>query len=263
MRTRYPNYEVLVLDNESSEPVTRQFLTQADSDPRFRWMPCAGVFNWAHLNNVGTASTDGEVLLLLNNDTVVINEDWLDELVSQVLRPEVGVIGAKLIYPDERVQHAGIEVDPAGVATHTWRGASRGEPGYLDQLRIVRTVPAVTGACMAIRRSTFDELGGLDETLRVAWNDVDLCLRAKKAGYRVLWTPYAELYHHEGATRTFDTSPQDYARALREQGQVRSAYGDLLATIGLQSPNLVTDRGRPYLSTSILALNKGSALSES
>ncbi len=248
-RTRYPNFEVLVLDNGSSEPGTREFLAQAGSDPRFRSMACAGVFNWARINNLGAAATDGEVLLLLNNDTAVIHDDWLDELVSQVLRPEVGIVGAKLIYPDDHVQHAGIEIDPAGNASHTWRGAPRHDPGYLDQLRIVRTVSAVTGACMALRRSTFDELGGLDETLRVAWNDVDLCLRARRAGYRVLWTPYAELYHHEGATRTFDTSPQDYARALREQGQVRSDYGDLLTTAGLQSPNLTTDRSRPYLST--------------
>ncbi|KAB1070552.1 glycosyltransferase [Methylobacterium planeticum] len=252
-RTRYPAFEVLVIDNESSEPETHAFLARAASDPRLRSASCAGVFNWARSNNVGAAQTDGDVLLLLNNDTVVINDDWLDELVSQAWRPEVGVVGAKLSYPDDRVQHAGIEIDPDGEARHGWRGTPRRDPGYLDQLRIVRAVSAVTGACMAFRRTTFDELGGLDETLRVAWNDVDFCLRARAAGYRVLWTPYAELYHHEGATRTFDTSPQDDARFNREKERVRDACGGKLPDLGFQSPNLVSHHDQPYLSTRVLA----------
>ncbi|WP_238298313.1 glycosyltransferase, partial [Methylobacterium soli] len=202
-RTRYPDFEVLVVDNESSEPRTRAFLAQAAADPRLRTLPCAGIFNWARSNNAGAAQTDGAVLVLLNNDTVVINEDWLDELVSQALRCEVGVVGAKLYYPDGRVQHAGIEIDRAGEARHVWRGAPRQDPGYLDQLRIVRNVSAVTGACMAFRRTTFEDLGGFDETLRVTWSDVDFCIRARTAGYRVIWTPHAELYHREGATRSF------------------------------------------------------------
>ncbi|AWN43753.1 hypothetical protein DK389_28600 [Methylobacterium durans] len=252
-QTRYPHFEVLVVDNESSEPETHAFLTHAASDPRVRPIRCKGVFNWALSNNVGATDTDGEVLIFLNNDTVVINDDWLDELISQALRPEIGIVGAKLYYPDNRVQHAGIVVDRDGNALHGWRYALREDPGYLDQLSIVRSVSAVTGACMAIRRDVFRKLGGFDETLRVAWNDVDLCLRSWAAGYRVIWTPHAELYHHEGGTRSFDSSPQDEARAVRETDQVRNTHRALLPALNFQSPNLLCDRDQPYLSTRVLA----------
>ncbi|TXN22706.1 glycosyltransferase [Methylobacterium sp. WL9] len=252
-RTHYSRFEVLVVDNESSDPEMRSLLASAASDPRFRSVACPGVFNWAKINNFGAASTDGDVLVLLNNDTAVIDADWLYELVSQALRPDVGVVGAKLFYPDDRVQHAGIEMASDGTSRHVWTGAPRCEPGYLDQLRIVRTVSAVTGACMAFRRSLFNELGGLDESLRVAWSDVEFCLRTRDKGYRTVWTPHAELYHHEGATRAFDASPQDNIRFHRERDQVRDRYRDALPQFGFQSPNLLSNREQPFLSTRLLA----------
>ncbi|WP_082487642.1 glycosyltransferase [Methylobacterium sp. Leaf89] len=251
-RTQYPNFEVLVVDNESCEPASHSFLREAASDSRFRSISCGGVFNWARSNNVGADQTDGEILIFLNNDTVIINKDWLDELVSQSLRPEVGVSGAKLYFPDDKVQHAGIEVRPDGAARHVWRGALREDFGYLDQLRIVRNVSAVTGACMALRRSVFRELSGFNEKLRVAWNDIDFCIRAIKNGYRIIWTPHSELYHYEGATRAFDQSPQDEARHVSEREHVLREHRSILSDIGFQNPNIITDRDLPYLSTSAL-----------
>ncbi|GEP03909.1 glycosyltransferase [Methylobacterium oxalidis] len=251
--TRYPDFEILVLDNESAGPETQAYLAERAADPRFRSVSCAGIFNWARLNNLGVARSEGAILVLLNNDTAVLEPHWLDELVSHALRPEVGVVGAKLLYPDGRVQHAGIEFDASGEARHVWRYASRNASGYLDQIEIVRNVSAVTGACMAFRRSVFEALGGIDETLRVAWSDVDFCLRAREAGLRVLWTPHAGLLHHEGATRLFDASPQDAERFAREADCTRAQRRGSFAGFAYQSPHLVTHEDEPRLATRPLA----------
>ncbi|WP_132254320.1 glycosyltransferase [Methylobacterium segetis] len=251
--TRYPRFEILVIDNGSSCRETLAYLADRAADPRFRVLPCGGIFNWARLNNLGVARSDGAILVLLNNDTVVLEAGWLEELVALALRPEIGVVGAKLSYPDDRVQHAGIEIGADGEARHVWRHAPRTAAGYSDQLRIVRNVSAVTGACMAFRREVFDALGGFDETLRVTWNDVDFCLRAREAGLRVLWTPHAELHHHEGATRPVDASPQDARRFAREAEQARANRMHHLAELGYQSPNLLIDGGQPSLATRPLA----------
>jgi GT2 family glycosyltransferase len=196
-RTDYPRLEVIVLDNDSHEERTKQVFAKYP----VRVLPCPGEFNWAAMNNAGAQAATGEVLLFLNNDTDVIDSRWLRELAGHAVRPEVGAVGAKLLFADSTVQHAGIWLGPGGRLRHFLRLSKRDDPGYLGQLSITRNLSAVTGACMAVRRELFLELGGFDETYPVSYNDLDFCLRLRQRGYRVVWTPHAELFHLESASR--------------------------------------------------------------
>jgi GT2 family glycosyltransferase len=214
----------LVIDNDSNEQTARALFDQlTKEDRRVQVLSCPGEFNYSALNNFGARAAKGEILVLLNNDIVVIAPDWLRELVSQAIRPDVGIVGAKLIYANEKIQHAGVVL--AGsyeFAVHAYRCYDRSDPGYFGQLALTRTVSAVTGACMAIRRNVFFEVGGLDEVnLPVSYNDVDLCLRTADFGYRVLWTPFAELFHLESSSRGKDDTPAKQQLALREFTHMR------------------------------------------
>ena len=164
------------------------------------------------------------------------------------------MVGAKLLYPDRTVQHAGVGLLPGATSTHLWRHADGVAPGYEDQLRIVRSVATVTGACVAIRRAVFEEVGGLEQDrLKVTWSDTDLCLRVRAAGYRVIWTPHALLYHHELATRGADDQPDNKPRFLREQAYFRAYWGELASADPFASPYLLASDAVPLLSTRFLA----------
>jgi GT2 family glycosyltransferase len=242
-RTDYPNLELLVVDNGSIEPATHTvFENLTREDNRARILRHPGPFNYSALNNAAAREANGEILILLNNDVSVIGSGWMRELVSHALRPDVGIVGAKLLYANEKVQHAGIVMGPEGHLTHLYRTAAKNDPGYFGQLALPRTLSAVTGACAAIRRSVFFEVGGFDEVnLRVAYSDVDLCLRLGDYGYRVVWTPFAELFHLESATR----GPDDEDLAKRERSQrelqhVRRTWGSLLESADpFHNPNLL------------------------
>ena len=241
-RTDYTNLELLIVDNGSIEPAThRLFGRLTEEDSRVRVLCRPGPFNYSALNNSAAREASGEILLLLNNDVDVIESGWLRELVSHALRPDVGIVGAKLLYADERVQHAGMVLGPEGYATHLYRFASKNEPGYCGQLALPRTLSAVTGACVAIRRAVFFEVGGLDEVnLPVTFNDVDLCLKLGDHGYRVVWTPFAELFHLECASRGPDDSPAGQRRFQREWRHVRRVWGALLETADpYHNPNVL------------------------
>jgi O-antigen biosynthesis protein len=242
-RTDYSNLELLIVDNGSVEPATQTLFYQlAREDNRVRILRYPGSFNYSALNNSAAREANGEILLLLNNDIDVIEPGWLRELVSQALRPDVGIVGAKLLFPDERVQHAGIVLGPEGHVVHLHRFAGKNDPGYCGQLALPRTLLAVTGACVAIRRAVFFEVGGLDEVnLPVAFNDVDLCLRLGDHGYRVVWTPFAELFHLESASRGLDSDdPAKRERADREWCHMCKTRGSLLETGDpFQNPNLL------------------------
>ena len=242
-RTDYPNLELLIVDNGSIEPVTHTLFDQfALEDSRVRILRHPGPFNYSALNNAAAREANGEILLLLNNDIEVIEAGWLRELVSHALRPDVGIVGAKLLYADERVQHAGVVLGPEGHAAHLYRLATRNDPGYFGQLALTRTLSAVTGACAAIRRAVFFEVGGLDEVnLPVAYNDVDLCLRLGDYGYRVVWTPFAELFHLESASRGLDIEdPAKRERSQREWQHIRKTWGSLLESADpFHNPNLL------------------------
>lgn len=206
-------------------------------------------FNYSAINNAAVRHASGEVLAFLNNDLEVINNDWLDEMVSQAMRPEIGAVGAMLYYPDDTVQHAGIVLGIGGqpgtpsVAGHAFKCAPRGSEGQRNRLRLVQNYSAVTAACMVVRRSVFEQVGGFNEAeLAIAFNDVDFCLRVRAAGYRNLWTPFAELYHHESASRGLEDTPEKQARFAREVAYMRAQWGPLLDDDPAYNSNLTAER---------------------
>jgi glycosyltransferase involved in cell wall biosynthesis len=242
-RTDYMNLEVLVVDNGSVEPATLALLDRlVGADKRVRVLHYPGPFNYSALNNAAVREAKGEILLLLNNDIDVIEAGWLRELVSHAIRPDVGIVGAKLLYANQQVQHGGIVLGPHGHAAHVHRLADRNDPGYFGQLSLTRTLSAVTAACSAIRRAVFFEVGEFDEiNLPISFNDVDLCLRLGDYGYRVVWTPFAELFHLESASRgKEDANPATRERFLREWAYLRKTWDSLLESGDpFHNPNLL------------------------
>tara|TARA_R110001583_G_scaffold166104_3_gene318861 strand:+ start:9782 stop:12067 length:2286 start_codon:yes stop_codon:yes gene_type:complete len=238
-KTTYTNFEILVLDNQSRCPQTLDYLEQIARDSRVSVHRWDQPFNYSSINNFGATLAKGAVLGLLNNDVEVINADWLDEMVSQACRDQIGCVGAMLYYPNETVQHAGVILGIGGVAGHGHKYFSRNEHGYFSRLKLVQNLSAVTGACLVVRKDVFDQVGGLDEeNLAVAFNDVDLCLKVREAGYRNLWTPYAELYHHESVSRGADDTQKKRNRARREAEYMRQRWGASLDTDPAYNPNL-------------------------
>lgn len=228
-RTRYPALEVLIADNGSTEPDALKLLGEVKADPRVRVLSLPGPFNFAHITNSAVSEARGDVLLLLNNDIEVINEDWLREMVSHAVRPDVGAVGARLLYPNGRLQHGGIVLGVGGVAGHLLVGTHRDDYGPFGVLGLLRSVSAVTAACLALRRDVWKQVGGMDEVnLSVAFNDVDLCLKIRKLGLRVVCTPFAELYHHESASRGYDTTSEKFLRFRKETEFMLQKWGDVL-----------------------------------
>ena len=201
--TAYNNYEIILVDSGSEEYLTQKYYAEIQNDPAIlivEYEP-GGAFNFNTALNTGARHARGEILLFLNNDTEVIHHDWLDEIVRWANRPEIGVVGAKLLYPDGTIQHAGIVVGLEGHASHVFSGMQEGSSGPYGSVEWYRNYSAVTGACMALRRDVFDQIGGFSEEYRLVFSDVEICLRAIKAGYRNVYTPYAKLIHHEGKSR--------------------------------------------------------------
>jgi GT2 family glycosyltransferase len=193
--------ELLLVDNGSVEPETLSLVDRLASDPDVTVMHDARPFNWAALNNAAVARARGDVLLFLNNDIEAGIAGWLEALTAQALRPDVAAVGARLLYPDRRVQHAGVVIGMGGAAGHVLAGLPEDQAGYLGMAVLTRECSAVTGACLCTRRSVFDELGGFDEELGLDMNDIDYCLRARARGRRVIYEPLAELIHHESPSR--------------------------------------------------------------
>ena len=238
-KTRYPNMEIIIVDNESSEPATLDYLLTLQTDSRFRILRIEGQFNYAALNNQAVEKAEGEFICLINNDVEVIDPGWLEEMIRLAVRPGVGAVGAKLYYQDNTIQHAGVVLGMIDVAAHNDHHAAQSDAGHSDRLEHVRNVSAVTAACMVVPKSLFVEVGGLDEVnLKVAYNDVDLCLRLRRAGYNILWTPYAELYHLESASRGYDDQPQHLDRALQEAAYMKKHWSRALSADPFYSPNL-------------------------
>lgn len=237
-RTDYKPLEIVIVDNGSSEPDALEFLENIQSNNNVRVVKDSGPFNFSRLINNGVANSSGEVCVLLNNDTDVINPGWLDEMVSHAIRPEVGAVGAKLYYPDNTIQHGGVILGIGGVADHIHRNAKRDFPGYYYRLQLTHNLSCVTAACMAVRREIFDEIGGLNEKdLAVAYNDVDFCIRIRQAGYKIIWTPHAELYHHESKSRGYDTDSKKLKRFNNEISFMRKEWGFILDNDPFYNPN--------------------------
>lgn len=239
-RTDYPNLELLILDNQSTCTATLDYMRDVSNrDARVRVLRWNEPFNYSAINNYGALYARGEILGLVNNDIEPINSDWLDEMVRQACRPEIGCVGAKLYYPNDTIQHAGVILGIGGVAGHAHKYFARGAHGYFTRLHLTHNLSAVTGACLLVRKSVFEEVGGLNEEhLAIAFNDVDLCLKVREVGYRNLWTPYAELYHHESVSRGADDNSAKRARANAEAQYMRDTWGRALDTDPAYNPNL-------------------------
>ena len=217
-RTDYPHYEIVVIDNGSDEEKVFDYYRGLEGrlGERFRWVKYDHPFNYAAMINLGAAAARGAYHLHLNNDVVVTQPDWLMNLLRLVQRPDVGVVGARLLFPDGRLQHAGLVLGLAGLpAEHAYIGLSPDHPGHFGQLQLVRACSAVTGACLMMRGEVFDAVQGMDAGLARNFNDVDLCLRVREAGWRVLWTPYATLIHEVSSSRRRE-SIETQAADLRE-----------------------------------------------
>jgi len=218
-QTRYPNLEIVIADNDSREPATHAFLEEISADPRVRVVTWPHPFNYSAINNFAVTQARGEHLLFLNNDTEVLEPRWLETLLAHSQRPEVGVVGAKLLYGDDTVQHSGVIVGIGGVAGHAHLFLAADEPGYFSRAQLAQNLSAVTFACAMTRRDVFERVGGLNEKeLRIAFNDVDFCLRVREAGYLIVYAPDAVLHHYESKSRGYEDTAE---KQLRFAGEIR------------------------------------------
>ena len=216
-KTTYPDYEIIIIENNSTEKETFAYYEELKKDGRIRVVSREGAFNYSAVNNLGAREAKGEMILLLNNDTEVISPDWIQEMLMYAQRQDVGAVGAKLYYPDGTIQHAGIGIGITIAAGHYFRGFPGDSDGYYGRLKYAQNVSAVTAACMMIPRKVYEEMHGLDENFSVVFNDVDLCLRIREAGYLIVWTPQAELKHYEGKSRGADlATPEKKKFFVRE-----------------------------------------------
>ncbi len=248
-KTSWHNFEVIVIENNSKEAATFDYykkITGPEGYPRCRVVEykAQGGFNFSAINNFGRKAAQGDYLLLLNNDVEVINREWLTELLMQASRPGVAMCGAMLYYPDDTIQHAGIITGLGGYAGHSHKYRPRTSGGYMFRAATVQDFSAVTAACLLVRAEVFDALNGLDEGFTVAFNDVDFCLRARRAGWRVVWTPYAQLYHYESKSRGIDEKDKaKKARFAGEQKRLTERFGrENLTRDPYYNPGLTLDR---------------------
>jgi GT2 family glycosyltransferase len=245
-KTTYAHYEIILVDNGSDDAEALAYFAEVSTRLGVRVLRDDRPFNYSQLNNQAATVARGQVLGLINNDVEVISPGWLEELVSIALQPGVGAVGARLWYPDMRLQHGGVVLGYGGVANHAHLRLPRGERGYFGRAALVQNFSAVTAACLVVRKSLYEQVGGLDEVhLKVAYNDVDFCLRLRANGLRNVWTPYAELLHCESATRPSDFlaegSPEQVERFRSEGRCMVDRWGALLSNDPAYNPNLTLE----------------------
>lgn len=242
-KSTYPNFEVILIDNGSTEPYTEKIINHwLNQEPdRFRCYALNIPFNYSKINNYAVAKARGDYLLFLNNDTEVINADWIEAMVEQVQRPSVGMVGARLLYSDDTIQHAGVVMFTNG-ADHILKFLDATDPGYFGQLLSVNNYSAVTGACMMCRREVFEAVGGFEEELAVAFNDIDLCLKIDALGLRNICLPHVQLYHYESKSRGMDDTPEKQARANLEAEFMRRRWRSIMLDDPCYNPHLTRCR---------------------
>lgn len=238
----YKNYEIVIIENNSTEKATFDYYEQLRERDNVQIVVWDGPFNYSVINNFGFEYTRGEYILLLNNDIEVITPDWLQEMLMFAQRKDVGAVGAMLYYPDDTIQHAGVIVGVGGVAGHSHKEFPRGDFGFMSRLCIAQNLSAVTGACMLVPRRVYSQVGGLDERYEVAFNDVDFCMRIRKAGYLIVFTPYAELYHYESKSRGLEDTLEKQKRFQGEVLRFKKTWAaELEAGDPYYNPNLTLD----------------------
>lgn len=245
-KSTYDNYEIIICENNSKSPELFDYYKSIQKNENIKIIAVNRPFNYSEFNNEAAKVATGEYLLFLNNDTGVISENWIEEMLMYAMQENTGAVGAKLFYPDGRIQHCylitGLGED--GVAVHAGCGLAGDDNGYLDRIGFVQNANAVTAACMLVKKSIFDEVGGFDESLAVAYNDVDFCLKLRDRGYMIVYTPYAMLSHYESSSRGAEVSSKKVMRRKKEAEIIRNKWGDRLVDPYYNS-NFSTDR--PYV----------------
>ena len=227
-KSSYDNYEIIIVENNSEEERTYSYYKSLKSNKKINVVNYEGDFNYSAINNLGFKHSKGDYILLLNNDVKVINSDWLQEMLIFAQRKDIGAVGAKLLFPDDTIQHAGVILGINGVAGHAHKGWDKDSPGYAARISIAHNVSAVTAACLMMSRNVFLEVGGLDEGFAVAFNDIDLCMRIREAGYLIVYTPYAQLYHYESKSRGYEDTPVKKKRFIGEVVKFQERWNKVL-----------------------------------
>jgi GT2 family glycosyltransferase len=228
-KSTYKNYEYIIVENNSTDSATFEYYKKLEAEnPKVRMVYRDGVFNYSAINNYGASFAKGEYLLLLNNDTEIINPDCLEELLGYCMRKDVGAVGARLYYEDDTIQHAGVVIGFGGIAGHCFVQQKRGTTGYCHRIICAQDYSAVTAACMMVKKSAFDAVGGLSEELAVAFNDIDFCMKLRKAEYLIVYNPYAELYHYESKSRGLEDTPEKVARFNKEIATFEKKWPEIL-----------------------------------
>lgn len=237
-KTTYKNYEVIIIDNGSVKKETLDLFNKYKKKYKnFKVLAEDIEFNYSRLNNLAAKKAKGDFLVLLNNDTEIISPNWLEMLVGYAMQPHIGAVGPKLLYPDDTLQHAGVILGLGGVASHAYLGSERDDLGLYGRLRVPYNYAAVTGACLCVSKRKFEKVGGLEEDLKVAYNDIDFCLKLLKEGYFNVFLPMVELYHHESKSRGSDFDPDKIKRFDSEQDYMWEKWGDLLKDDRFYNPN--------------------------
>jgi O-antigen biosynthesis protein len=245
--TDYPDLEIIIADNDSTEAETQRYFEEIRRKG-VKVVPVPGPFNYSRINNRAVEHATGAVVLLLNNDISMIESGWLKEMVKHLGNDQVAAVGAKLFYPDRTLQHGGVVLGIGGVAGHIHVGAKGDDPGYFSRLMLPQDIACATAACLAVRKTVFDETGGFDETnLAVAFNDVDLCIRIRQAGYRIIWTPHGQLVHHESKSRGSDLEGAKLQRFMKEVGYMQHRWRHILESDPFYNPNLSLETCTPQL----------------
>lgn len=244
-KSTYRNYEILIVENNSEKEETFEYYKKLpDRYPKARVLTWEKEFNYSAINNFAAKEAKGEYLLFLNNDVEILTPDWMEEMLQNCQQEDVAAVGAKLYYPDDTIQHAGVVLDLGGIAGHIMCRASREDPGYFGRMISVQEISAVTAACMMVKKSDFDAVGGLDETFQVAFNDIDLCMKFRAAGKKIIFTPYAELYHYESKSRGLEDTPEKQFRFDKEVKRFQEKWAQQLEMGDpYYSPNLSVTEG--------------------
>ncbi len=237
--TAYDNFEIIIIDNQSEQKETLAYFDELRNNPKVSILHYDKPFNYSEMNNLAVERAMGDLICFLNNDISIIKEDWLTEMVSHACRPDIGCVGAKLFYPDGTIQHAGVILGIKGYASHAHKGFAGDDSGYFNRLVVTHNVSAVTAACMVVQKKIFEEVGGFDsENLRVAYNDVDLCLKVREAGYRNLFTPHAQLIHHESKSRGKKRNRKQQKQLKEESEYLVKKWGGVLYSDPAYNKNL-------------------------
>ncbi len=243
-KASYINYEILIIENNSTEEETFAcYEALSARDPRIRVLRYPDAFNYSKINNFGAKEAKGEYLLLLNNDTEVITENFIESLLFYAQMPDVGAVGAKLLYADDTIQHAGVTVGVDQRVIHMYAGVPKKDPGYMGRLITSCDVSAVTGACLMTKKSLWDSLFGLDEAFTVAYNDVDFCLRLQEKGFRIVYDAYAELYHYESKSRGYEDTEEKQKRLQKEMDLLKERWPERMKRDPYYNDNLSLQRG--------------------